>query len=153
MKLLSGHTSPETAYVVSDYPYSFRLRTTIRYWLEFNPKHGFRLWSQTQNPKRGNVWNKAKASTYMRFGGAMYLDDNGHVQWAGLSEYSGAKEAIEFRDTYGAAVPEAGRAVLNRWIAQKTAYEANRKDGDPLITGFAEAVKAGRDFDKSRGEQ
>lgn len=34
MKVLSGHTSPETAYVVDDYPYGFRLRCKIRYWIE-----------------------------------------------------------------------------------------------------------------------
>ena len=27
---LYGHTSPETAYVVADYPYGYRERTTIR---------------------------------------------------------------------------------------------------------------------------
>ena len=30
MTVLTGHTSPETAYVVSDYPYGFRLRCQIR---------------------------------------------------------------------------------------------------------------------------
>jgi hypothetical protein len=45
------------------------LRCKIRYWLEFHPKRGFRFVSQTTNPKRGNVWNKPKASTFMRFGG------------------------------------------------------------------------------------
>ena len=100
MKLLSGHISPETAYVVEDYPYGFRLRCKIRYWIEFKAKKGFRFVSQTTNPKRpGEVWNKPKASTYSKFGGAMFLDDNGHVQWDGLSEYSDAKEAIAFRDT------------------------------------------------------
>ena len=57
--LLSGHTSPATAYTVDDYPYGFRLRCKIRYWLEYTPKRGVRLWSQTTNPKRpGEVWNK-----------------------------------------------------------------------------------------------
>lgn len=151
MKLLPNiHISPETAFVVHDYPFGFRLRCKIRYWLEYVEGKGFRLWSQTTNPKRGHVWNKPKASTYARFGGAMFLDDNGHVHWNGLSEYGGAKEAIAFRETYGPAVPEAGRHVLDKWIAQKVAYESNRSDGDPLIKGFAEAVKAGRDFDANR---
>src|SRR6516165_4444148 len=64
MQILSGHISPETAYVVEDYPYGLRLRCRIRYWLEHTPKRGFRFWSQTTNPKRGNIWNKPKASTY-----------------------------------------------------------------------------------------
>ena len=76
MELLHNHVSPETAYVVSDYPYGFTLRCQIRYWLEHSPRHGFRLMSQTSNPKKpGLVWNKPKGSTYCRFGGAMFLDD------------------------------------------------------------------------------
>jgi hypothetical protein len=142
MQLLSGHVSPETAYVVDDYPYGFRLRCKIRYWLEFSPKRGFRLVSQTTNPKRGNVWNKPKASTYSRFGGAMYLNDDGHVTWAGLTEYSDAKESAAFLETYGAAVPEAGRELLNKWVAAKAAYEANRNQGDPLAKGLPEAMQA-----------
>jgi hypothetical protein len=77
----------------------------------------------------------------------MFLDDNNHVQWEGLSEYSGAAEAKAFSDTYRDAVPEAGRATLDKWVAMKSAYEATRNPGDPLIKGFAEAVKAGSDFD------
>lgn len=142
MQILSGHTSPETAYLVDDYPYGFSLRCKIRYWLEFNAKRGFRFVSQTTNPKRGHSWNKPKASTYYRFGGAMFLDDIGHVQWTGLSEYSSATEAKAFAETYGAGVPEAGRSILEKWIAGKTAYEANRKPGDPLATGLMEARAA-----------
>lgn len=83
MQILEGHVSPETAYVVDDYPYGFRLRCKIRYWLEHKPGHGVRLVSQTTNPKRpGEIWNKPKASTYCTFSGCMYLDDNGHVQRA-----------------------------------------------------------------------
>jgi hypothetical protein len=151
MQLLHGHTSPDTAYVVDDYPYGFRLRCKIRYWLEFKPKQGFRLMSQTSNPKRGNVWNKPKASTYCKFGGAMFLDDNGHVHWAGLSEYSSGAEAKAWADTYGAAVPEAGRDMLRRWVAAKLAYDGNRKDGDPLSVGVAEAHAAFINPDKVEG--
>jgi hypothetical protein len=77
--VLTGHTSPETAYVVDDYPYGFRLRCSIRYWLEYKKGHGFRLVSQTTNPKKpGTVWNKPKAGTYHAFA-VMVLNDEGHV--------------------------------------------------------------------------
>jgi hypothetical protein len=142
MQILSGHTSPETAYVVEDYPYGFTLRCKMRYWLEFSPKRGFRLMSQTTNPKRGNVWNKPKASTYMRFGGCMYLDDQGHVQWSGLSEYCTGAEAEAWAKTYGAGVPEEGHELLRKWIAAKLAYDANRTSGDHLAKGLPEARKA-----------
>lgn len=130
MQILKGHISAETAYVVDDYPYGFRLRCKIRYWLEYTPKRGFRLVSQTSNPKRpGLVWNKPKASTYCRFGGAMYLDAVGHVHWAGLSEYSSGIEAAAFRDKYGEGVPEAGRKILERWIAAKLTYDGAPQAG------------------------
>jgi hypothetical protein len=135
--------SPETAYVVDDYPYGFRLRCKIRYWLEHHPKRGFRFVSQTTNPKRGNVWNKPKASTYVKFGACMFLDDvDGHVKWAGLSEYSNGQEAKNFADKYGEGVPEAGRDLLNRWVASKLAYDAARQPGDSLEVGIVEARKA-----------
>jgi hypothetical protein len=147
VKILKGHTSPETAFVVDDYPYGFRLRCKIRYWIEFHPKRGFRFVSQTTNPKRaGEVWNKPKASTYCRFGAAMYLDDSEHVQWTGLSEYSDGAEAVRFRDALGEGVPEAGRATMNQWVAAKVAYDAARPKAEgsipPLDVGLVEAHKA-----------
>ena len=126
--LLSGHTSPVTAYTVDDYPYGFRLRCKIRYWLEFTPKRGVRLWSQTTNPKRpGEAWNKPKASTYCKFGGAMFLDQDDHVQWHGLTEYTDASEAIAWRDQFGAANHPAAVALTDAWIKAKTAYEEKRR--------------------------
>lgn len=143
MKILKGHISPETAFVVDDYPYGFRLRCKIRYWLEFHPKRGFRFWSQTTNPKRpGEVWNKPKASTYYRFGGAMFLDENEHVQWSGLSEYCSAEEAKAYLEKFGDGVPEAGLSLLKKWVAAKLAYDGARNPGDSLVVGLAEARKA-----------
>ncbi len=143
MKILKGHISPETAYVVNDYPYGFRLRCKIRYWLEFHAKRGFRFMSQTTNPKRpGEVWNKPKASTYCRFGGAMYLDENDHVHWAGLTQYSDGAEATAWAEKFGEGVPEAGLVTLQRWVAAKVAYDAARKPGDHLDVGFVEGYKA-----------
>jgi hypothetical protein len=66
---------------VEDYPYGFRLRTKIRYWIE-TTKMGDRFVSQTLNPKNGQ-WNKPKKSTYCKVG-VMYLDENNHVKWTGL---------------------------------------------------------------------
>ncbi len=124
MQILTGHVSPETAFVVDDYPYGFRLRCKIRYWLEFHPKRGFRFVSQTTNPKRpGEVWNKPKGTTYCRFGGAMFLDENGHCKWAGLTEYSTGAEAAAWEKTYGAGVPEAGRDTLRKWVTMKLIYD------------------------------
>ena len=79
--VLHGHVSAETAFLVTDYPYGYRLRCKIRYWLETN-KRGTRFASQTTNPKKaGEVWNAPKASTYREGICVMYLDSVGHVHW------------------------------------------------------------------------
>lgn len=143
MQLLPNtHISAETAYLVADYPYGFNLRCQIRYWIEYKPNKGFRCMSQTTNPKRGDVWNKPKASTYSEFGGALYLDDVGHVKFANLHQYSDGKEAQAFVETYGPAVPEAGQEIMRKWTAAKVAYDSNRQSGDPLSVGLRQAREA-----------
>jgi hypothetical protein len=87
--LLHGHTDAESAYLVPDYPFGFRLRCQIRYWIETATKGAkkgeLRFVSQTTNPKvEGTVWNKPKASTYYSLA-VMYLDENEHVKHAGIS--------------------------------------------------------------------
>ena len=150
--ILKGHVSPETAYIVNDYPYGFNLRCKIRYWIEYKPNKGFRFVSQTSNPKRGNIWNKAKALTYNRFGGCMYLTHNGHVHYTGLSEYCDGSEALAWQEKYGDGVPEQGAQDSRKWVAAKVAYDVKRdaeaaaKDCHrvdlSLAVGMKEAVKA-----------
>jgi hypothetical protein len=121
LKVLKGHTSQETAYVVDDYPYGFRLRCKIRYWLEYRKGagFGFRLVSQTTNPKvAGEVWNKPKASTYCMLA-VMGLDEQEHVTWTGCSIYQ-FDELAAFEQEYGEDFDETQRAV---YVAAKGAYE------------------------------
>jgi hypothetical protein len=125
MKVLEGHVSPETAFHVADYPYGFRLRCQIRYWLEDHPKRGVRFVSQTTNPKQGDKWNKPKATTYADIAGAMFLDDKDHVCWTGLSFYSDAAEARAFLDKYGVGLPPYALTRLAAWIVRKERYEEN----------------------------
>ena len=147
VKVLSGHTSAETAYVVSDYPYSFNLRCQMRYWLEYKAKKGVRMVTQTSNPKRGG-WNNPKASTYWRFGAALYVDDNGHVQQAGLSEYSDGAECTAFLATYEAGIPADMLNETKAWTAAKVAYDGKRAAAKangvipPLVEGLKEARTA-----------
>jgi hypothetical protein len=88
--VIRGHVSPETAYLVGDYPFGFRLRCKIRYWLERatkgSQKGRVRFVSQTTNPKHGDCWNKSKGSTYSAFD-VMYLDEQEHVHHFPLSDY------------------------------------------------------------------
>ena len=121
------YVSADTAYVVEDYPYGFRLRCKIRYWLEVHPRLGVRMMSQTTNPQKpGIVWNKPKGSTYAYVAAAMYLDENGHVQQAALSEYTDAAESEAFRDQFADGVPDPARAKLDAWCTAKRIYEARR---------------------------
>lgn len=121
--ILTGHTSAATAYVVDDYPYGFRLRCKIRYWLEYKPSKGFRLVSQTSNPKvAGEVWNKPKASTYSPFGVMTRDESNGHIGWTALHYYKLAN-AVTWLETYGAALPTEARNHLVVLCARGAAYE------------------------------
>jgi hypothetical protein len=112
MTVLTGHTSPETAYVVADYPYGFRLRCQIRYWIE-TTKHGQRVVSQTTNPKKpGIVWNKPKASTYTELR-VLFIDPiTGYVENAGLSVYADTAKVNAFEVAYGASLTDAQQRTL-----------------------------------------
>jgi hypothetical protein len=122
-EVLKGHVSEEMAYIVDDYPYGFRLRCKIRYWLEHDPRRGTRLWSQTSNPKKpGLVWNKPKCSTYCFIAGAMYLDEKDYVQWSGLTHYEEARECRDWMLKFGEAIPEAVSLRVWEWIKKKEAY-------------------------------
>lgn len=98
MEALYGHTDEESAYVVADYPYGFRLRTQIRYWIETKRGQGQRLMAQTMNPKTGR-WNKAKASTYSNVK-AMYLADNGHVETFSLGGFDKEETIARFEESF-----------------------------------------------------
>lgn len=65
MQTLAGHVSQETAFLQEDYPYSFHLRCQRRVWLEYKERFGYRLATQTSNPKKaGLIWNAPKYGVY-----------------------------------------------------------------------------------------
>lgn len=136
MQVLSGHTSPETAYVVADYPYGFRLRCQIRYWIE-TTKHGQRVVSQTSNPKKpGLVWNKPKASTYSQIR-VLFLDSDGHVANNGLSFYATTEQIAGFEASYGEALTgeteQKALRLLKAVAARQDAREAARKAAEASL--------------------
>lgn len=86
-QLIYNHNSESTSFLVSDYPYGFRLRCKIRYWIE-STKHGDRFCSQTTNPRaNGEVWNKPKKSTYYKMI-FMFINSENHVDWSAIN-YNG----------------------------------------------------------------
>lgn len=120
-KLLTGHTSAETAFVQPDYPYGRELRCKRRVWIETKKGQGQRFVYQTTNPKadpsRGEVWNKPHASTYSTVK-VMYLDEsNGHVEVDGLSLYSYDDKIEAFVSQYGEEA-----LCVDPWIARALPY-------------------------------
>lgn len=74
----------ETAVVVDNYPWGFKLKTKRAYWIETNSK-GDRFCYQTLNPKT-NKWCAVKCSTY---GAAFVLtqdEKSKYVSYFGLSK-------------------------------------------------------------------
>lgn len=84
MQVLTGHISFETAFLIEDYPYGFRLRCQKKVWIEKGTKGQgkgrYRLVECTTNPKASyETWNKPKSSAYVDFM-VMFLNDEGHVE-------------------------------------------------------------------------
>lgn len=100
-KYLYGHTNFENAYEVDGYPWGFRLKTKVRYWIETVDKKngGQRLVKQTLNPKN-NKWCSPKKSTY-NYLTVLYLDENNHVQSENMNPYNSKEKDIkEFIDLH-----------------------------------------------------
>lgn len=113
MKALYNHLSEDTAYLVDDYPYGRKLRCRIRYWIEKTNK-GFRSVYQTENPKN-LMWNAPKKSTYHLVAMNMYLDENEHVHFKAINEYSSAEETLQFIKDF----PDTDKSVLLVWCGKK----------------------------------
>jgi len=63
---------------VSNYPYGFKLRTTLFNYIEFDEKKGYRHCTQTICPKTNRL-NKPKKSTYSQLV-VRYYDENNHIK-------------------------------------------------------------------------
>ena len=96
LKILDKQPTQENPYVVENYPYGFRLRTQIKYWVE-TTKNGQRFIRQTLNPKT-NLWNKPKKSTYSQII-LVGLNEEEHITYTCLSMYS-IEEALRFKEKY-----------------------------------------------------
>jgi hypothetical protein len=109
-RVLSGHVSPETGYVVDG------RNCKVRHWLEYNPKRGLRWVAQTTNPRKGGVWDKTMAATYGEHGGALYLDEKGRVQFCiplGFGHHGDEIRAAWWA-MFGDGVPEVARHLKDK---------------------------------------
>jgi len=133
MQNLIGHDSEETAYIVEDYPYGFRLRCRMKCWIETKKGFGQRFVTRTSNPKVAfEKWNAPKASTYAPVV-VMYLDDEGHVHQDGIGTWIDLERVEKFLVLHGEACMDEYRAgcvkVLLDW-ARREAEKAARRRAD-----------------------
>lgn len=96
LNILEKQPTQENPYIVENYPYGFRLRTKIRYWVE-TTNRGQRFVSQTLNPKT-QEWNKPKKSTYDNIV-LIGLNEKGHIQYTSIGVYS-LEETKKFNEKY-----------------------------------------------------
>ncbi len=112
MTPLYNHTSEETAYLIADYPYGFKLRCQMKVWLEHKPSQGWRMVTRTSNPKKPGHWNAPKMSTYCALGGNLFLDNEGHIHWDGVSPYADLAKL----ESFAARFPESDLTLINAFI-------------------------------------
>jgi len=149
LTVLFTHTSEETAYLVDDYPYGFRLRTEIRYWIE-TTKRGDRFCAQTLNPKTGR-WNKPKKSTYSAVM-VLALQENGHVCTIGTDFNATAESLAKFTGSIGVEnLSDAQRAKLAEVIGYTRAMEHVTFSVRPTSSMTAEEIeKADAEQEKAK---
>ena len=116
-KYLYEHTSQETAYLVEGYPWGFRLKTTIRYWIETKKAKngGQRFCSQTINPKTGD-WCTPKYSTYSPII-IMFLNEDKHIKCTSLGHNSTEDIILNFKETHLGKLNEYQKKMLKEIMA------------------------------------
>ncbi len=128
---LVGHTSPETAYLIADYPYGRKLRCQRRVWIEHSPSHGFRFVAQTTNPKTGR-WNTPHKSTYSEIAMGLYLDEQGHVQSMAVTAHANVLHALSFAREFGRQAEGAG--IFRVFALKKARYLEQLANGEAYFT-------------------
>ena len=116
-------TSFDHGYNVGDYPYGFKLRTTIRYWVEEKFVKGEltqRVVTCTLNPKT-DQWNKPKAGVYSPLAVIFVDKETGRVESRGWTFYDGYEALKAFRDTY-ALSEEQNRFVIRTLNGYEALY-------------------------------
>ena len=124
--ILRGHDSFETAYIIADYPYGFRLRCKQAVWLEFKAGWGSRYCTRTTNPKvPGEIWNAPKKGTY--YSGMTFLtrdESNGHISQAECGDWMNTKQLAEFEAVWGPQLDAQQRIAFDVLKEMTAKYEA-----------------------------
>ena len=85
MKLIYDAKCFDTAYIVTDWPWGWTLKTEARFWIE-TTKRGDRFVQQTLNPKTGG-WCKPKKQTYEAVL-VLAITEEGKVTYKGLGNHA-----------------------------------------------------------------
>ena len=141
--ITDAHTSPETALLIEDYPYGFRERTQIRYWLEYKSGHGFRQMAQTLNPKTGR-WNKPKASTYVPVMVLARQESTGHVVTHSIGNYDEPTAIDAYETFYAGALTDNHRKEIRLLRALNAAQK--------YITVTVRQAEPGEDYAATQAE-
>ncbi len=132
-KPVLGHSSFETAFIIDNYPWGFKLRTKMYVWIETTPKKGDRIVRQTINPKTGSLC-APKASTYNAIG-YLFLDEKGHIKWTAVHQFDQPEQVKAFGEAMG---------LENMNHEQRKQYNALLGIHEKKVDEFTGAVK--KDF-------
>lgn len=96
--------SSQGQHTSENYPWGYKLKTKALFFMEFNPKKGFRLVQITTNPKTGREC-KPKKSTYCDDGlDFLYFNEENHVK----------RFCYSFNDTLEKKI-EAAKIICHLW--------------------------------------
>ena len=59
----------------------------------------------------------------------MLLDDNDHITWEGIHEYSNDEKVFSFLEHYGHTMPDHAQQFLAKVVATKHIYNDKQKEG------------------------
>lgn len=107
--------SEETAFVVDNYPWGFRLKTEVKFWIERTSK-GERFCKMTKNPKTGK-WCKPKKSTYSLVALLYHNEATGKTSYYGACRY----KTEQFLEQLGDKLDDWQIEQLNKSIQESKA--------------------------------
>ena len=129
MLALRGHTSPETAKIVENYPYGYK-RCRIRYWIETRKGMGQRFVSQTEHPTR-KIWNAPKKSNYNAIAIIVQEQEGeenpGFIHHHALSVHSSLETINKFGESYYNNLDDDTKIIYDDLKRAVEVYEERRK--------------------------
>jgi len=150
MEKIYNHKDFDSAFEVNNYPWGFRLKTKVRYWIE-TTNRGDRFVKCTLNPKT-NKWCKEKKSTYKA---VMVMtkevkDQKTFISYISISRgWSNAVDVAKFEHQVNKDL--LSKEQLKEICACKAINETNSKVKVKFVnsTGWSEEQKAANDKEQA----